>query len=462
MLYGIRKWPHVQFTSIRNIVKVSPSCLFHQVRGKQTKFRHPVDPKDAEELPEFEYAGRNQKSDTLLYVWGVAAHGALGRGTFVRPGKKYSRVMDYCQHPHRLGFGEFYELVDLCCGYGYTVVAVNNKTGPTCFGTGLNTDSQIGTHEPLRDHPLEMLIEPAPIEVPIKRQHKVTKVSAGRAHSILATTDGVWSIGNNAYGQCGRHIIEQENYSYKAIYHRISELDGLDIKQVECGQDTSIFLTKDGVVHTCGWGADGQTGRGTYDNVSKVGPVVGDITGENIVKVSCRADCALAVNDAGEVFGWGNSEYHQLNSITSEMQIHSARRLKLPSHIGRVVDVAAAGTMCLILNENGDVFSWGYGPIGRGPDVSYCKEPTLIPRTLFGCNQLSPSVKVSSVHCGLNMLGAVNSLGSLYTWGKNPGGCLGHGHTKDHYFPIRVCIAGNIKKVSMAVDHMAVLVKEII
>ncbi|CAL4072884.1 unnamed protein product, partial [Meganyctiphanes norvegica] len=145
MLLGTTKWLLGKVTPIRNIVKLTPWCSSHQIRGKKTKakLRKPVDAREAEELPEFEYVGVNRKSDILLYTWGVAAHGGLGRGTFVRPGKKYSRPMDYCHHPHRLGFGHKFELVDLCCGYGFTLFAVNNKTGPTCFGTGLNTDSQI-------------------------------------------------------------------------------------------------------------------------------------------------------------------------------------------------------------------------------------------------------------------------------------------------------------------------------
>lgn len=50
------------------------------------------------------------------------------------------------------------------------------------------------------------------------------------------------------------------------------------------------------MVYSCGWGADGQTGRGHYDNEPRVGPVIGDIEGEKVVKVSCRADCVLALN----------------------------------------------------------------------------------------------------------------------------------------------------------------------
>lgn len=61
----------------------------------------------------------------------------------------------------------------------------------------------------------------------------------------------------------------------------------------------SFFLSESGCVYSCGWGADGQTGRGHYNNEPTVGQVVGDLEGEKIVKVSCRADCALAIN--GEV-----------------------------------------------------------------------------------------------------------------------------------------------------------------
>lgn len=38
----------------------------------------------------------------------------------------------------------YFQVVDLACGYGFTVFAVKDKSGPSCYGTGLNTDSQIG------------------------------------------------------------------------------------------------------------------------------------------------------------------------------------------------------------------------------------------------------------------------------------------------------------------------------
>ena len=54
-------------------------------------------------------------------------------------------------------------------------------------------------------------------------------------------------------------------------------------------------------MYSCGWGADGQTGLEHYDNESCPKRILGDISTERIVKVSCAADCVLALSDKGEI-----------------------------------------------------------------------------------------------------------------------------------------------------------------
>ena len=58
----------------------------------------------------------------------------------------------------------------------------------------------------------------------------------------------------------------------------------------------SLFLTEQGSVYSCGWSADGQTGLGHYHNTEQISKCIGDLEGENIVKVSSSADCVLALN----------------------------------------------------------------------------------------------------------------------------------------------------------------------
>ncbi len=50
------------------------------------------------------------------------------------------------------------------------------------------------------------------------------------------------------------------------------------------------------------------------------------------------------------MFGWGNSEYSQLESVTDETQVSTPRRLPLKGVPGRVCRVAAAGSACALVN----------------------------------------------------------------------------------------------------------------
>ena len=63
--------------------------------------------------------------------------------------------------------------------------------------------------------------------------------------------------------------------------------------------------------------------------------------------------CVCVCVEKGELFGWGNTEYNQLNSghETDEMQVCVPRHLPL-TDVGNVVKVAAAGSSCALINGN--------------------------------------------------------------------------------------------------------------
>jgi RCC1-like G exchanging factor-like protein len=163
------------------------------------------------------------------------------------------------------------------------------------FGCGINTDSQLGYHAVNRadENTLKLVIYPIPITLP-ELGCQIVKCAAGRAHLLVVSDQGVvYSLGNNSYGQCGRPIIEAEKYEGNSVIYKVQVEN---VKDVVCGQDHSLFINNSGQVYACGWGSDGQTGLGHYDMVSELSLVGGDIKGENIVKISCAADCVLALN----------------------------------------------------------------------------------------------------------------------------------------------------------------------
>lgn len=67
---------------------------------------------------------------------------------------------------------------------------------------------------------------------------QITGIDAGRAHTaILTDNEGVFTIGNNAYGQCGRKINASEEYRGSIVSHNIRKLGKENVRDVVCGQD---------------------------------------------------------------------------------------------------------------------------------------------------------------------------------------------------------------------------------
>lgn len=414
---------------------------------------------------------KRMKTNTKIYVWGLNETGALGIANPLQTHKRHE--MRVAKFPKRMAFGEFHKIIDAAAGYGFTLFAVQpneDYNNYTLYGTGLNSDSQIGYHK-LRGEthrPMELLIYPAPIELPRKSPDeiiRVTKVACGRAHSVAIADNGItYTLGNNAYGQCGRQVVEEENYFGSQVVNMLdqSTFGGEELKDVACGQDHTIFITKSGKLYSCGWSADGQTGLGHYNNHFEPTLIEGDIKNENIVKVSCVGDCVLALNDRGEVFGWGNSEYNQILLDSLEQQINVPIQLKYLNNLGKIIDVAAGGSFSMVLNEEGTVFVWGYGMLGLGPKVESCKLPTAIPATIFGRNAFNPNLNVIAINCGLYHMAAITSDNDLFMWGKNKFGCLGIGHANDQPFPFKSNVAAKVQKILCGVDHSVAIAKPFI
>ena len=92
-------------------------------------------------------------------------------------------------------------------------------------------------------------------------------VAAGRAHCLAVTSLGrVLAWGNNAYGQCGRPVIEQEDYavnqvrrgrvgggagsgrSHQPLSQVVHCMEADHVTRAVCGQDHSLLLDSAGEV----------------------------------------------------------------------------------------------------------------------------------------------------------------------------------------------------------------------
>lgn len=126
---------------------------------------------------------------------------------------------------------------EVACGFGFTAFSVNSDSHKL-YGTGINTDCQIGYHAIREGKPLGIIFFPQPIHLPLKNpKSKILKLAAGRAHLLVLTDEGLYLLGNNAYGQCGRRIIPDEDYSKSNYINHIKTIDNKKIVDVQCGQD---------------------------------------------------------------------------------------------------------------------------------------------------------------------------------------------------------------------------------
>ncbi|KAF7244259.1 RCC1-like G exchanging factor-like protein [Varanus komodoensis] len=497
----------------RRLLLEAPSRGLAEAAGKSTARAI----READEAaPIVQYVGAQAKRKDRVFVWGFSYSGALGIPSFVVPDAAWKKRRRVQATPYRLELEE--KISSVACGYGFTLLSSRKTDLTKVWGTGLNTDSQIGYHQSRKDRSMSKLLllvclngfwsywctkktnsenvhinensswkgrksvhrfkiaaktvgrakgyhyvlEPSPVPLPLDRpqQTRVLQVSCGRAHSLVLTdAEGVFSMGNNSYGQCGRKVIEGEIYSESQLINRLQGFEDR-VVQVACGQDHSLFRTERGELYSCGWGADGQTGLGHYEISCTPTRVGGDIAGVRLSQVTSCGDCCLAVSEDGDLFGWGNSEYLQLASVTESTQVNVPRHL--PFQVGKVKEAACGGTISAVVNEEGHVFVWGYGILGKGPKLMETATPEMIPPTLFGLSDLSPDVHVVRIRCGLSQFAAITNRGELFAWGKNVRGCLGIGRMEDQYFPWRVTLPGEVVDVACGVDHMVCLVKSFV
>ncbi|KAL9962351.1 hypothetical protein ACROYT_G031445 [Oculina patagonica] len=380
--------------------------------------------------------GSLSQFSSVAYVWGAGDGGQLGTGT-----QECSLVPIKLPVPG--------EVSHIGCGYGFTIAAEANSC--SLWTTGLNSFSQLGrklqcsNRQDNESGPA--IVDPHLITT---LSGKVQQISCGRSHSAILMEDGeVLTCGGNFYGQCG-----VGNMTARSIkqFTKIQSFAG-KTKQIACGLDHTLLLSNEGKVVSCGWGADGQTGLGHFKDEATFTLLQGGVKDVRIKQVATSADCCLALSDEGEVFSWGNNEYGQLAIDSEEEQFAVPTRASLLNNLPKIAQVAAGGSFCVVLTVTGELYSWGYGVLGHGRDVSFSKTP----RNIQEFSRIDEAV--TCVTCGPDNTAVVTDSGALYTWGRGSFGKLGLGSKDDQWIPKKVELPGEVVELSCGVDHMAAVVK---
>ncbi|XP_004398340.1 PREDICTED: RCC1 domain-containing protein 1 [Odobenus rosmarus divergens] len=185
-------------------------------------------------------------------------------------------------------------------------------------------------------------------------------------------------------------------------------------------------------------------------------------------RLELGAEHALLLDEAGQVFSWGQGRHGQLGhgALEAEPEPRLLEALQgLP-----MAEVAAGGWHSVCVSETGDIYIWGWNESGQLalPTRSLSEDGKTVAREASGLNEGGPEVRRTAggedgapapfialqpfpalldlpggadavkASCGSRHTAVVTRTGELYTWGWGKYGQLGHKDTTSLDRPRRV------------------------
>nr|CAI5839109.1 unnamed protein product [Callosobruchus analis] len=250
-----------------------------------------------------------------------------------------------------------------------------------------------------------------PLERPV-RQLSSSKGSDG--HTLALTEDGwVYSWGDGDYGKLGHGNC----VTYKTPERIVVPFTGKVVKHVHAGYRHSAAITDDGKLYTWGEGDHGRLGHG--DNNARYTPtLVADLP--DVGHVACGSSHTLVVSADGKtVWSFGSGDNGKLGH-GEVAKVYTPKVIEALQGL-RIQKVCAGTCFSMALTTDGQLYTWGSGPIlGIGSADAVSLKPLLV-------QELLPykivDVSASDTHCL-----ALSDEHQVFAWGINSMGQCGQGH----------------------------------
>ncbi|KAL4076176.1 regulator of chromosome condensation 1/beta-lactamase-inhibitor protein II [Scleroderma citrinum] len=387
----------------------------------------------------------HRRPPNQLFVWGAGNFGQFGMGPdFLGEYSSPKRNPWVDQMINEGTFGSEGAGLETIAAGGMHTLFIDEKG--TIWSCGVNDDAALGRvtkDVPDPQNPGSFIdidtltAVPHPVQTLVDEKFRAVRIAAGDSISAAVSANGefrVWGSFRAAEGSLGFSRAARYEFLPRKILelsHRPGDME----KVVSVAAGNNHLLVSD---HP--W--QRQLGRKIIDRRKIHGTVPEKITlghrSNRAVVIGAGNYCSFAVDEAGDVWGWGLNTMGQTGTGVSEPrsisdEVHSPRKIEslCKKVLGEeVVQIAGGDHHTLFLTSAGRVFACGRcdgGQLGLDEDNAEYKSrlhPDFVPEPIeipFD-NAGDPITAIAS---GTHNNMAITRAGVLYAWGQESQGELG-------------------------------------
>lgn len=307
------------------------------------------------------------------------------------------------------------------------------KVDGTVWSYGIGKYGELGTgKEETTDEPVKAILPEGT---------KIIKIAIGENHNLALDSKGnVWTWGRNNHNQLGIETTEEKILTP-------TKIQGItNIKEIECGSNTSYAIGKEGQIYSWGQNENGEGGIG--NTASKIGK--NEIKGiTKAIEIKAGKNHAIIQKSTGEIYAIGTNQNGESGTGKEESKILNATKIE---NLGTVVEIGTGDNHSMAITEDGKVYGWGSnikGELGLGANTKI-EQPTQIPNL----------ENIKYIDGGKGYSIAINNQGEMYTTGGNESGEQGNGSKTETKTYQKLETIGNVMQATGGKRHTVILKKD--